>query len=62
MGPGKVIKPQKVVAGIDRIAIDSYCCTLWNLKPEDIIMITEAHRHGLGKMDLSKVNIKEHKA
>ena len=61
-GPGKLHKPQKVVAGTDRVAIDSYCCTLWGLKPRDIIMITEAHDHGLGEIDLSKVNIKEDEA
>ena len=61
-GPGELHKPQKVVAGTDRVAIDAYCCTLWGLKPEDIIMISKAHEHGLGEMDLSKVNIKEEKA
>ena len=61
-GPGELYKPQKVVAGIDRVAIDSYCSTLWGLKPEDIIMITKAHEHGLGQIDLSKVNIKEDQA
>jgi uncharacterized protein (DUF362 family) len=59
MGPGKVIKPQKVVAGLDRVAVDSYCCTLWGLKAEDIYMIKAGFAHGLGQMDLSKVKIKE---
>lgn len=59
MGPGKVIKPQKVVAGLDRVAIDSYCCTLWGLKAEDIYMIKAGSAYGMGQMDLSKVNIKE---
>jgi uncharacterized protein (DUF362 family) len=59
MGPGKVIKPQKVVAGLDRVAIDSYCCTLWGLEAEDIFTIKAAYAHGLGQMDLSKVNVKE---
>ena len=58
-GPGKLLKPQKVVAGVDRVAVDSYCCTLWGLKGEDIIMIKQAHKLGLGEIDLSKVNIKE---
>ena len=59
MGPGKVLKPKKVVAGVDRIAIDSYCCTLWGLKAEDIFTIKAAYAHKLGQMDLSKVNVKE---
>lgn len=58
-GPGELIKPQKVIAGTDRVAIDAYCCTLWGLVPEDIIMINKAKEHGLGEMDLKKVNIKE---
>jgi uncharacterized protein (DUF362 family) len=47
-GPGKLHKPQKVVAGTDRVAIDSYCCTLWGLKPQDIYTITFAAQHKLG--------------
>ena len=58
-GPGELIKPQKVVAGTDRVAIDSYCCTLWGLKANDIIMINKAKEHGLGMMDLNKIKINE---
>ena len=59
MGPGEIIKPQKVIAGVDRVAIDAYCSTLWDLKPADIIQIQNAHDRGLGTMDLNKVKIKE---
>jgi uncharacterized protein (DUF362 family) len=48
-----------VVAGVDRVAIDSYCCTLWGLKAEDIFTIKAAAAHGLGEMDLSRVAVKE---
>lgn len=58
-GPGKLIKPQKVVAGVDRVAIDAYCTTLWGLNPEDIIMIKRGFEHGIGEIDLTKVKIKE---
>ena len=58
-GPGKLIKPQKIVAGTDRVAIDSYCSTLWGLKGEDIIMIKRGFDHGLGEINLKKVKIKE---
>ncbi|MFC1502074.1 DUF362 domain-containing protein [bacterium] len=61
-GPGELIKPMKVIAGTDRVALDAYCCTLWGLKPEDIIVIGKAYEHGLGEMDLEKVTIKEMKA
>jgi uncharacterized protein (DUF362 family) len=58
-GPGELVRPQKIVAGTDRVAIDAYCCTLWGLAPHDIIAINKAFEHGLGEIDLSKVQIKE---
>lgn len=58
-GPGKIHKPQKVVAGTDRIAIDAYCSTLWGLNPMDIIMLRKGYEHKLGEIDLKKINIKE---
>lgn len=58
-GPGRLIKPQKVVAGVDRVAIDAYCALLWDLKPENIIMIKRGFEHRLGEIDLTKVKIKE---
>ncbi|MBA7664025.1 hypothetical protein ES703_72075 [subsurface metagenome] len=58
-GPGKLIKPQKVVAGVDRVAVDAYCSTLWGLEPEDIIMINKGYEHGLGEIDLQKVAVQE---
>ena len=57
-GPGKIHKPQKVVAGTDRVTIDAYCCTLWGLSVKDIIMINKAYEHNLGEIDLKKVKIK----
>jgi len=58
-GPGKLLKPNKVIVGTDRVAIDAYCCKLWGLKPEDIVMINKAFEHNLGEINLNKVNIKE---
>jgi uncharacterized protein (DUF362 family) len=58
-GPGDMIKPKKVVAGIDRVAIDAYCAALRGLKGEDIVMIKRGQEHGLGQSDLKKVKIKE---
>jgi uncharacterized protein (DUF362 family) len=60
-GPGEIIKPQKVVAGTDRVAIDAYCAALWGLKGEDIVMIRRGQEHGLGRHDLKQVKIKETK-
>ncbi len=58
-GPGELLKPQKVVAGTDRVAVDAYCCGLWGLKPEEIIMIARGASQGLGTMDLEKAGVKE---
>jgi len=59
MGPGKLLKPQKVIAGTDRVAIDTYCATLFNYNPKDIVLLKKAYEHGLGEMDLTKVKIRE---
>jgi uncharacterized protein (DUF362 family) len=58
-GPGELIRPHKIIAGTDRVAIDAYCCGLWGLNPQDIKTITKAYEHGLGEIDLSKVNVIE---
>jgi len=58
-GPGELIKPQKVIVGVDRVAVDSYCTTLWGMEPQDIIMIQKGHEHGLGEINLKKLTIKE---
>lgn len=59
MGPGELIKPQKIVAGVDRVAIDAYCTTLWGMTPEDILMINKGYEHKLGEIDIKSVKIKE---
>lgn len=61
-GPGNLIKPQKIVAGVDRVAIDVYCTALWELEVKDIVMINRGYEHKLGEIDLDKVKIKEIKA
>ncbi len=58
-GPGEIAKPQKVIAGVDRVAIDAYCTTLWGLTGEDIFAIKLGYEQGLGEIDLNKVGIKE---
>jgi uncharacterized protein (DUF362 family) len=58
-GPGELAKPQKIIAGTDRVAIDAYCTTLWGMTGEDIHAIRLGSEQGLGEMDLAKVGIKE---
>jgi len=58
-GPGELHRPHKVVAGVDRVAVDAYCASLWGLDPSSIIMIERARRHGLGRLDVAKLMVKE---
>jgi uncharacterized protein (DUF362 family) len=61
MGPGRIIKPRKIVAGVDRIALDVYCIALLDKKINDVIKIRKGYEHGLGEMNLSKVRVHEEK-
>jgi uncharacterized protein (DUF362 family) len=58
-GPGELLKPQKVIAGTDPVAIDSYGANLIGYNQKDILVITKSYEHCIGEMDLEKVNIKE---
>lgn len=58
-GPGELIKPQKVVAGVDRVAVDAYCAGLWGLAAAEIVQIRLAAEQGLGRMDLTKAVVRE---
>ena len=59
MGPGDIIKPQKVIAGVNRVSVDAYCTTLWDIELQDIVAITHAHERGLGNMNLAELSIEE---
>jgi uncharacterized protein (DUF362 family) len=37
-GPGKLIKPQRVFAGVDRVAVDMYDANLLGVKGEETRM------------------------
>jgi len=58
-GPGKIIKPQKVFAGVDRVAMDVYGANLLGLKGEEIRTARLAHAHGLGEIHLERLRIEE---
>jgi uncharacterized protein (DUF362 family) len=58
-GPGEMIKPLKVYSGTDPVAMDAYGCTLLDFRPEDIHTTVMAFKHGIGKMYLKELNIKE---
>lgn len=48
-----------VIAGVDQVAIDSYGATLFGKKGEDIGHVKDAADRGLGKIDISKLNIRK---
>lgn len=56
-GPGKLARPHVVVAGTDRVAMDSFGATLLNLRPEELPTIRKAAELGLGSMDLNRLRI-----
>ncbi len=58
-GPGKIKKANKIVAGVNRVSVDSYCSSYQDLNPNDVLSIRYASEHGLGEIDLKKLNIKE---
>jgi uncharacterized protein (DUF362 family) len=58
-GPGDIAKPNKVVAGVDRVVLDSYGATLLGLEGREVSMIQNAYRLGLGQIDLGKARIRE---
>ena len=58
-GPGELRKPSKVIAGIDRVAVDTYCARLFDYNPKDISVLRKAYEHGIGEMDLTRVKIEE---
>jgi uncharacterized protein (DUF362 family) len=58
-GPGKLIKPQKVFAGVDRVAVDVYGANLLGLKAEEIRTTQMAHEHGMGEIHLARLRIQE---
>ena len=58
-GPGDLLKPQKVVAGADPVAVDAYCVTLHGRKPSEVVMLAKAAALGVGRADLGKLSVQE---
>lgn len=57
-GPGRLKRINRVVAGTDPVAVDSYCSGFLGHKPGSIKMIKMAHDSGIGDMFYSKKDIK----
>jgi uncharacterized protein (DUF362 family) len=58
-GPGELIRPQKVVAGTDRVAMDVYGANLLGLNGDEILTTQKAYAYGMGEINLSSLNIQE---
>ena len=54
-----VKETHQLIAAVDPVAVDAYSATLFGVKGEDVGYVREAHKRGLGEMDLAKVNLKE---
>lgn len=54
-----VESPHAVAASTDQVAIDAWGATLFDRTGDDLGFVREAHRRGLGEMDLSRVNVIE---
>lgn len=50
-----VKKKGLLVAGIDPVAVDAYCTTIFGLEPQEVGFVSNAFKLGLGEMDLQKV-------
>lgn len=48
---------KQIIAGIDRVAVDAYSSTLFNLRPEEIDYIRYGYELGLGEIDLKRIKI-----
>jgi uncharacterized protein (DUF362 family) len=57
-GPGKLGRADIVAASLNRVSLDAFCCRFLGRHPKNILMIGNAYRHGLGEMDLDKLQIK----
>ena len=58
-GPGDLLRPRKVVAGVDPVAVDAYGVTLHGRRPAEVPMLAKAVAHGLGRLELSKLVVRE---
>lgn len=52
-GPGRLVRPQKVVAGVDRVAMDVYGANLLGVNGEEILTTQKAYEYGFGEINLS---------
>lgn len=54
-GPGETIQPNKLLAGIDPVALDTFSVNMLEFDPYDVLTLEKAAKHGLGKVDMDKL-------
>ena len=60
VGPGRVIAPAQVIAGVDPVAVDAFATERYfGLKPESVGHIKTAYDIGVGEIDRAKLKIHE---
>jgi len=59
IGPGQVTRPQRVIAGVDQVAVDAFATTFFDTKPERVPHIRIAYELGVGEMDVDRLKVKE---
>jgi uncharacterized protein (DUF362 family) len=58
-GPGETVKPNKILAGTDLVAVDAYSADLIGFDLADVPSIGMAARHGLGKDRIEDLVVQE---
>ncbi len=65
-GPGKTVDPGEVIVSADIVAVDAYGAGFFKnpktgkpFRPEEIRFVKHAFDHGLGQIDLAKVQVKK---
>jgi uncharacterized protein (DUF362 family) len=58
-GPGATVKPNKLLAGTDPLALDVYSAELIGFRREDILTFERAEALGIGRMDTENMKILE---
>ena len=58
-GPGRVVQPKEVIAGVDPVAIDAIATKYFDSPPATVPHIRQAFELGVGEMNLDRLRIKE---
>ncbi len=66
-GPGKVLKPDTIIASADMVAADAYAVSAFEwygrrYTPDQVRHVRLAHQRGLGRMDIENLDVKETEA